>query len=295
MELVQKALGESAASVNALLERLLPVKEGPERQLLDAMRYATLIGGKRIRPYLVLCGARLFGVPEARALRAAAAVEMLHCYSLVHDDLPAMDDDALRRGQPTCHVKFDEATAILAGDALLTMAFEVLADAETHADASVRCALVSELAKAAGAHGMVGGQMLDLVAEKTPLDMPEVARLQRLKTGMLIGFSCLAGPILGKVSPEARHAMQNYAHDLGLAFQITDDLLDAEGDEAEVGKKTRKDSDAGKATFVSLLGIDKARTQARMIADQAAGHLAGFDENADPLRQLAQFVVERRA
>jgi farnesyl diphosphate synthase len=295
LELLKKALGETAASVNGLLELLLPVQDGPEHQLLDAMRYATLIGGKRIRPYLVVCSARLFGVPEARALRAAAAVEMLHCYSLAHDDLPAMDDDALRRGQPTCHVRFDEATAILAGDALLTMAFEVLADDETHPDSTVRCALVSKLAKAAGAHGMIGGQMLDLVAKGTPLNIPEVARLQRLKTGMLIEFSCLSGPILGKASQEAYHSMQNYAYDLGLAFQMTDDLLDAEGDEAEVGKKTRKDSDAGKATFVSLLGIDKARAQVRLIADQAASHLAGLGKNADPLRHLAQFVVERRA
>ena len=292
---VVEALAETAGAVNKLLGDLLVPEQGPEKQLLEAMRYATLGSGKRIRPFLVHATSRLFEVPDDRALRVAAAIEMVHCYSLVHDDLPAMDDDDLRRGQPTCHVKFDEATAILTGDALLTMAFEVLADPATHADPHVRCDLVSLLARAAGARGMVGGQMLDLVAENHTLDMPEVARLQRLKTGQLIGFSCEAGAILGKASEESRHALRNYAHDLGLAFQIADDLLDVEGDEAEVGKKTGKDAAAGKATFVSLLGVDRARTQAMAIAEQAAGHLESFGDKAAVLRQLAQFVVERRA
>jgi farnesyl diphosphate synthase len=292
---VAETLAKTADAVNKVLDALLAPEEGPEKQLLEAMRYATLGNGKRVRPFLVHATSRLFDVPDDRALRAAAAIEMVHCYSLVHDDLPAMDDDDLRRGQPTCHVKYDEATAILAGDGLLTMAFEVLADPATHTDPHVRCELVSVLAKAAGARGMVGGQMLDLVAETQSLDMPEVARLQRLKTGQLIGFSCEAGAILGKASGEARHALRNYAHDLGLAFQIADDLLDVEGDAAEVGKKTGKDAAAGKATFVSLLGVERARTQAKAIAEQAARHLEIFDGKADVLRELTQYVVERRA
>jgi farnesyl diphosphate synthase len=288
-------LAETGRLVTATLDRLLPVDdELPEYRLMEAMRYATLSSGKRIRPFLVLCTARLFNVAEQSAIRTAAAIEMVHCYSLVHDDLPAMDDDDLRRGQPTCHVKFDEATAILAGDALLTKAFEVLADEATHSDSSVRCELVAGLAKAIGAEGMVGGQMLDLASEHIQLEMPEVARLQRLKTGLLIGISCEAGAILGKAAPQVRGALHAYAHDLGLAFQIADDLLDAEGDEAEVGKKTQKDAAAGKATFVSLMGLERARDQAKVLSQQAVEHLKIFSETAEPLRLLAQFVVERK-
>jgi farnesyl diphosphate synthase len=236
----------------------------------------------------------MFGVAEESSLRTAAAVEMVHCYSLVHDDLPAMDDDDLRRGMPTCHIKFDEATAILAGDALLTKAFEILVEARTHADPAVRSELVLALARAIGEEGMVGGQMLDLLAEQRSLDVPEITRLQRMKTGMLIGVSCEAGAILGKSPEQSRHALHAYAHDLGLAFQIVDDLLDVEGSPEEVGKKTGKDEAAGKATFVSLLGRDRARAQADMLADQAIQHLELFEEKADPLRDLAKFVVERR-
>ena len=241
----------------------------------------------------MLSGAELFGVSRPFALRAAAAVEMVHCYSLIHDDLPAMDDDTLRRGMPTCHVKFDEATAILAGDGLLTRAFEVLADPATHTDPRVRSDLVVELAKAAGIDGMVGGQMLDLLAEHRELGMAEITRLQRMKTGALIAYSCEAGAMLGKASDSARHALRAYAHDLGLAFQIVDDLLDVEGDAEVVGKATGKDERAGKATFVSLLGIDRARSQSDMLARQAVEHLAVFDAAADPLRALASFIVER--
>jgi farnesyl diphosphate synthase len=218
----------------------------------------------------------------------------VHCYSLVHDDLPAMDDDDLRRGLPTCHIKYDEATAILAGDALLTKAFEVLAEEETHSDPLVRAELVLGLSKAIGDEGMVGGQILDLLAEQRELDMPEITRLQRMKTGMLIGISCEAGAILGKGSAQNRHALHAYAHDLGLAFQIVDDLLDVEGTAEEVGKKTGKDADAGKATFVSLLGLERAKNQADMLAEQAIQHLDLFEEMADPLRDLAKFVVKRR-
>jgi farnesyl diphosphate synthase len=292
---LQKAMAESARAVSETLDRLLKVGDGREARLMEAMRYSSLGGGKRIRPFMVTAGARLFAVAESCALRAAAAVEMVHCYSLVHDDLPAMDDDDLRRGQPTCHVRFDEATAILAGDALLTRAFEVLADVPTHPDPQVRSQLVLALAKASGADGMVGGQMLDLLAENARLDMPEITRLQRMKTGALIAFACEAGAILGKAAEPARHALRAYAHDLGLAFQIADDLLDVEGTAAEVGKKTGKDAAAGKATFVSLLGVNRAKAQAQMLAEQAGRHLEMFDEKADYLRELARFVVNRRA
>ena len=289
------ALAEDARAVTETLNRLLSTEDSAESHLTEAMRYATLNGGKRVRPFLVMSSARLFSVAESCALRVAAAVEMVHCYSLVHDDLPAMDDDELRRGQPTCHVRFDEATAILAGDALLTKAFQVLADPDTHPNPAVRSDLVAELAHAAGDEGMVAGQMLDLMAEDATLGMSEVTRLQRLKTGMLIGFACESGAILGKAPEAARHALRAYVHDLGLAFQIVDDLLDVEGDEKEVGKKTGKDQAAGKATFVSLLGRDRARAQADMLAGQAAQHLELFAEKANHLRELAQFVVKRRA
>lgn len=286
---------ENAKAVTDLLDKLLPIDdEKPESKLIEAMRYASLSSGKRIRPFLVVSSAEIFGVASQSSLRAAAAIEMVHCYSLVHDDLPAMDDDDLRRGQPTCHIKYDEATAILAGDALLTKAFEVIAEEATHADPQVRANLVLGLAKAIGEEGMVGGQMLDLLAEQRELDMPEITRLQRMKTGMLIGISCEAGAILGKSSEQNRHALHAYAHDLGLAFQIVDDLLDVEGTAEEVGKQTGKDADAGKATFVSLLGQERARDQADMLAQQAIQHLDLFKEQADPLRELAGFVVERR-
>jgi len=292
---LQSALVTAAKEIEAALDTQLALPEGPEKQLMEAMRYATLGGGKRMRPFLVLQSAGLFGVGHSSAMRAAMAIEMVHCYSLVHDDLPAMDDDDLRRGRPTVHKQFDEATAILAGDALLTRAFRVLADPATHGDPMVRSELVLVLAEAAGAAGMVGGQMLDLMAEKTPLDIGGITRLQRLKTGALIAFSAEAGAILGKAPMPARLALRAYAHDLGLAFQIADDLLDAEGSTEEVGKRTGKDAARGKATFVSLLGAERARSQARMLADQAAKHLDLFAEKADLLRDLARWVVDRRS
>ncbi|MGB0670140.1 MAG: polyprenyl synthetase family protein [Rhodospirillales bacterium] len=291
----KQRLQEVAEGTERMLEHLLPTEESPEARLIDAMRYASLDGGKRVRPFLVVCSSALFDVHTECAYRTAAALEMVHCYSLVHDDLPAMDDDDLRRGRPTVHKKFDEATAILAGDALLTRAFEVLAEEETHGDARVRCRLVKELALASGEHGMVGGQMLDIAAEESVLDIDQITRLQRLKTGMLIRFGCEAGGILGKASDSAQLALQAYAHDLGLAFQIADDILDEVGDEATVGKRTGKDADAGKATFVSLMGLDRARAQAHLLADQAAEHLAPFGPKAQPLIDLARFVVERKS
>ena len=288
-------LRKSAEAVNLTLERLLEMHDDPETELIEAMRYAVLDGGKRIRPFLTVSSADLFNVETERSLRVAAAIEMVHCYSLVHDDLPAMDDDELRRGQPTCHVKYGEATAILAGDALLTRAFEVLADDKTHPDPHVRSDLVMALSRAAGPAGMVGGQMLDLIAEESDLNMPEITRLQRMKTGMLIAVSCEAGAVLGKATQGASHALHAYAHDLGLAFQIADDLLDVEGDENTVGKRTGKDEEAGKATFVSLLGVERAREQAQMLVAQACEHLDLFGEKADSLKNMARFVVDRNS
>jgi farnesyl diphosphate synthase len=291
---INAALAENARVVNECLDKLLPMHQGLEARLHEAIRYSALSGGKRIRPFLVVSSAALFDVTRKYALRVAAAIEMVHSYSLIHDDLPAMDNDDLRRGLPTCHVKFGEATAVLAGDALLTRAFEVLADPATHPDPRVRSDLVLELARSAGTDGMVGGQMLDLLAEHHSLEEEEVTRLQRLKTGSLIAFCCEAGALLAKASDSARVALRAYAHDLGLAFQIVDDLLDVEGNEGEVGKKTGKDKAAGKATFVTLMGPERARAQSEMLAQQAAQHLDFFDEKADPLRALAWFVVNRR-
>jgi farnesyl diphosphate synthase len=261
------------------------------------MRYACLAGGKRLRPFLVLESAGLFDVPRPRALRAAAAIEFVHCYSLVHDDLPAMDDDDLRRGRPTTHKQFDEATAILAGDALLTLAFEVLAHSDTHPDGTVRAELVAALAAGAGAAGMVGGQMFDLEAEQRgkSFSLADITRLQSMKTGRLIGFACQAGAILGQAPAAARKALAAYAEDLGLAFQIADDLLDAEGTEAEVGKKVRKDAAAGKATFITHLGVAGARQRAAALALQAAKHLDLYGTKAQILSNVARFAVERRA
>jgi len=294
MDALEQAMASAAVDVEAVLQQILESDNEPEHRLIDSMRYAALGGGKRLRPFLVLQAARLFTVAKNSALRTAAAVELVHCYSLVHDDLPAMDDDDLRRGKPSVHKAYDEATAILAGDALLTLAFQVLGAEATHSNPGVRCELVVELAKAAGAHGMVGGQMIDLSATDRDMDIGEITRVQRLKTGALIAFSCESGAILGRAPEPVREALRGYAHDLGLAFQIADDLLDVEGSEAETGKAVGKDAARGKATFVSILGPERARAQARMLADQAVRHLAIFDENADFLRDVARFVVERR-
>lgn len=292
----EAALTFAASSTEHTMDRLLPKGDSDEARVFEAMRYSSLGGGKRLRAFFVLAGATLFKVAALPALRTASAIEFLHAYSLIHDDLPAMDDDDLRRGKPSCHKQFDEATAILAGDALQALAFEVLAHEDTHGDASVRAHLVSELARAAGAHGMVGGQMLDLLAETRPdLSIGAITRLQRLKTGALISFSCSAGAILGKASDPMRNALSAYAHDVGLAFQIADDLLDIEGTAAEIGKTPGKDAAAGKATFVSILGLERARAQADLLARQAAAHLEPFGEAADLLRQAAKFVVARRA
>jgi farnesyl diphosphate synthase len=293
-ETLASALARIAAEVEQALDDLLPAPEGAEARLAEAMRYGTLGGGKRLRAFLVMEGAALFGVDRRCAARVGAAVEMVHAYSLIHDDLPAMDNDDLRRGKPSTHKAFDEATAILAGDALQTRAFEVLAEPDTHSNPDARCELVAGLAAAVGLRGMAGGQMIDMLAEGQTLTAEQIIRLQALKTGRLLQFSAEAGAILGRAAPMQHHMLTAYGRDLGAAFQIADDLLDATGTPEETGKKTGKDVAAGKATLVSVLGIERARAQADMLAAQAAGHLDSFGERADMLRALAAFVVARR-
>jgi farnesyl diphosphate synthase len=294
------AMAEVAAAVEAELGRLLPSPAGATHRLDEAMRYACLGGGKRFRPFLTVASADLFGVPRARSLRAGAAIEMLHGYSLVHDDLPCMDDDDLRRGRPTVHRAFDEATAVLAGDGLQAEAFAVLADPATHPDPAVRAALVAGLALAAGARGLVGGQAIDLAAEARtaagrPLAYDEIAGLQALKTGALIRFSAEAGAMLGQASDEERAVLREYAAEMGLAFQIADDILDHEGSAAELGKAVGKDAGAGKATFVGLLGLEEARAKALALTASAQARLERFGPMAAVLQALAEFVITRRS
>ncbi|MDF1687242.1 MAG: farnesyl diphosphate synthase [Parvibaculaceae bacterium] len=291
----EQVLDKSASLVEEQLKRMLPRVEGPEGRLHEAMRYAALAGGKRFRPFLALESASMFGVSEDRALRVAVAIECIHTYSLIHDDLPCMDDDDLRRGQPSTHKAFDEATAVLAGDGLQAFAFEVLAKEETHEDPHIRVELVRQLAHASGPRGMVGGQMIDLASEGKTLDVGALTRLHQLKTGALIAFACDAGAILGRASPASCHALHAYAHDLGLAYQVADDVLDVKGDRETLGKTAGKDEEAGKATFVSVLGLERAHGQAQLLANQAVQHLDIFDGRADRLREAAQFVVNRRA
>ena len=287
------AMAEIAADIDARFDRLLVVPDDARGDLYRAMRHAAIGGGKRLRPLLLIVTADLLGVDRECSGRAAVAMEAIHVYSLIHDDLPAMDDDDVRRGKPTVHKAFDEATAILAGDSLHALAFEVLADEATHPDPFVRAELVLDLAHAAGPAGMAGGQAMDLEAERASFDLPTVTRLQALKTGALIAASVEAGAILGRVPPAGRTGLRGYARDLGLAFQIADDLLDAEGDEVAVGKALRKDEAAGKETFLSLLGADRARAQAAMLVDQAIDHLHAYGAEADLLRAVARYVLSR--
>ncbi len=289
------AMVEVGTQIDALLDELLPVPEGGERPVVEAMRYALFAGGKRFRPFLVVATADLFGVARRSSLRVGAALECIHTYSLIHDDLPAMDDDDLRRGKPTVHRAFDEATAILAGDALLTFAFEILAQEETHGDARVRADLVRLVARGAGHRGMVGGQMIDLAAEHRDLDEAEVTRLQRMKTGALIEASVEAGALLGKAAPALVHHLRTYARAVGLAFQIADDLLDRTASAEQLGKATGKDAEAGKATLVDLLGATRAQAHARAMVEQAGEALKVFDaDRAALLADLARYTVERR-
>ncbi len=287
------ALAAAAKTVDAALEDLLPRPGGQHARIHEAMRYATFAGGKRLRPFLVLQSARLFGVEPAHAVRVGAAIEVLHTYSLVHDDLPCMDDDDLRRGRPTTHIAFDEMTAVLAGDALLTIAFEILSDAKTHPSGEVRVKLVNRLAQAAGADGMIGGQMMDMLAPAHAYGAEDVMLLQRLKTGQLFEFSCEAGAILGQASDTDRERMRAYARDMGLVFQITDDLLDVTSSADKTGKAVGKDAEQGKATLVSIYGIERARAEAVKIARRATDTLAPYGNAAKELCALPSFLIDR--
>lgn len=295
-------LSKTASAVDQLLAALLPpatTNPAQPSRLRNAMRYAAIGGGKKFRPFLVLESAKLFDVPPGQALMVAAALECVHCYSLIHDDLPAMDDDALRRGQPTVHKRFDEATAILAGDGLLTVAFEILARTETSPNAEVRAELIGSLARSAGPDGMVGGQMLDLAAERRFGDMPpprreaEIVALQSMKTGALIRFAATSGGMLAQADRASREALSHYGAALGQAFQIADDLLDHDGDAEVVGKETHKDDAAGKATLVHLLGPEEARTRLAKLTAEAEEALAGFGERGETLAAAARFVADR--
>ena len=287
-------LQENARFVDAWLNQHLSAKAVAAPQLWQAMRYAALGAGKRLRPFLVLETAKIFGVPYESALPAACALECIHCYSLVHDDLPAMDDDSLRRGKPTVHIQYDEATAILAGDSLLTIAFEILGMPETHDDPAIRIKLVQALAKAAGADGMAGGQMLDLEAETKPADLDAIKLIQSLKTGCLIKNACHAGAILGGASEKQLSHLMTYADNIGAAFQIADDLLDHESSPEAIGKQTQKDEKAGKATFVSLLGADNARKQAQQLVAEAIDALDSLGLETEMLKAAAEFSITRK-
>jgi len=291
----EQRLNEVADRITVALDQLIPPASGPEAKLMRAMRHGALSKGKRLRPFITIEVGRMFGGQEKALLRAAAAVECMHAYSLIHDDLPCMDDDDYRRGQPTVHKAFDEATAVLAGDALQALAFEIMASPETHRDALMRCKLVERLAFASGARGMVGGQMIDMnpVSEnEEPLQV--LTRMQRLKTGALITLAGEVGALLGGALENERQAIAGYTNDLGLAFQIVDDLLDVEGDPEILGKAVAKDTAAGKVNFVSLLGVQGAQDRVRYLAAQAKQHLASFGTRAASLLHTVDFVLNRR-
>lgn len=291
--LLPDALNQIAADIDHQFDMLLAVPNDPRARLYEAMRHAAIGGGKRLRPLLVIASCALFNIDRQAALRVATAIECIHVYSLIHDDLPCMDDDDLRRGKPTVHKAFDEATAVLAGDSLHALAFDILADETTHSDPFVRNQLILELARASGPDGMAGGQMMDIEANPATFDLQMITRLQQLKTGALIGFCVEAGAIMGRLPPEGRTPLRGYARDIGLAFQIADDILDVEGDVAVAGKALHKDEAAGKATFLSLLGLDRAKAQAHALVDQAIAHLGSFGSEADLLRAIARYTVER--
>lgn len=294
MTAFESRIKETAALVEEALDKFLPRRSGPLGRVVDAMRHGALDGGKRLRPFLVIAAADMFAAPRQRSIRTGCAVEMIHCYSLIHDDLPAMDDSDLRRGRPSVHRAYDEATAILAGDALLTQAFEILAEAETHPDGDVRCRLALELARASGKIGMVGGQMIDIYAEQKNFDLAGIEELQRLKTGAIIRFSAIAGGIVGGASEAEIDALRLYAEDLGLAFQIVDDILDATADAETLGKPSGQDAEMDKATFIKLLGMDGARMKASGLVERCKSHLDRFGASAEPLKGAADFVFARK-
>ena len=286
---------ETAGLVEEALDGFLPSQDGPLGRVADAMRWGTLDGGKRLRPFLAIASADMFDCPRSRSVRVGCAVEMIHCYSLIHDDLPAMDDSDLRRGRPSVHKKYDDATAILAGDALLTQAFEILAEEETHPDGGVRCRIALELARAAGKEGMVGGQMIDIYAEQKDFDLAGVTQLQRLKTGALIRFGAVGGGLVGEGSDDEVAALAAYAEDLGLAFQIVDDILDATADAETLGKPVGQDTEMDKATFIKLFGMDGAKAKAAELVERCKAHLGRFGPAAEPLKGAADFVFERKS
>jgi farnesyl diphosphate synthase len=294
MSELQARLKEAAERVNAALDGLLPRSQAPESRLLSAIRYAALDGGKRLRPFFTIEAGSMFDAEPSSLLRAAVAIECVHTYSLIHDDLPCMDDDDLRRGRPTLHKQFDEATALLAGDALLTFAFELLADPATHPDPQMRCLLITSLAKAAGPLGMVAGQAMDMEGAEVGSDLIGVTRMNRLKTGALINFSVDAGALIGCAAEAEKTALSRYAHDVGLAFQMVDDLLDAEGVVRDTGKAVRKDGARGKVNFVTVLGVEATRERVGLLAAQAKRHLSMFGPRARVLLDAVDFIVQRR-
>ena len=292
MSKIENFISKFAIEFDDFFLKLLPKKKYSQK-LHDAMKYSIKVGGKRLRPLFLIEISKIFNVKKTMAFRAAAAIELIHCYSLVHDDLPAMDDDDLRRGHMTCHKKYDDATAILVGDAFQSLAFEILSDKKTHPNASVRCNLINELSKASGATGMVGGQMLDLDAEKKKLSLSEILMLQKLKTGELFRFSCVAGPILSE-EKDLKH-FEEFANNLGLAFQIKDDLLDVEGDEKQLGKKTKKDSSRGKETLISYLGKEDAKKKSEDLINDSKQILKFYGKRANRIIDLTNFVISRNS